>query len=425
MPGYARVNMSTGNVRKLALPPEMRLSGGRGLIARLLYSEMDPVVDPLGSKNVFILCNGLLAPCGGARAGRLSVGAKSPLSGVLRESGAPGAAGFALAELGLRAVVVEGRSAWPAPRFLVLARDKIQLVDASGCQGLGFDALCAALRREHGADIAVAGTGLAGERGYRCATVQVSDRLGRVSAACGGLGAVMASKGLRAVVLKNGRTPAADRRGFRSALDNCLRLAGAATGPEAASCVVELAAGLSIADRGAAAAIERGCADAGLDVEEVCAMAGLAMQAGLIAVGDASAVADLIGQMAAGTPLGQRMGEGAARFARVVRASAMHGAARAQSEAACRTRAALDCLGLSCAVPPAPDQATLFALLAGMLKGMYGGAWSAGDVLSLGDDALAREQAFNDWAGMPSHFAEPKEARKETRDEAVAAGGPL
>lgn len=398
MLGYVRVNMSTGNTCRLPLPPDMRLLGGRGLIARLLYSDMDPQADALGPQNVFILGNGLLAACTALDAGRLACGGKSPLSGTLRESGADGTGGRALAELGLRAVVVEGRSERPEPQILLLGRDKSRLIDASAYEGMGIHALNDALRREYGPDVAVIGAGPAAALGYRCATVEVCDRHGRQSAAGGGLGAVMAAKGLRAVVLAGGRA-ALDGR-WREIGQRCDEMTGRdCPGP---SPLVELMAGLGVEGRDTVAALEQRCADAGLDAGEVCAVAGVAMQAGLVPFGDASAVLDLAAQMAAGTPLGRRMGQGSARFAHGLRASALPGVFKEQSEATRRNRAALDCLGLPLPVRSDVSCAALFSLLTGPLAAVYGGAWTAADVAALGAETLNLEQAFNDWAGMPS-----------------------
>ena len=74
--------------------------GGRGLIARLLLEEIPPACEALGPYNKLIFAPGLLGGAGVTTAGRLSIGAKSPLTGGVKEANAGGSAGDTLGKMG-------------------------------------------------------------------------------------------------------------------------------------------------------------------------------------------------------------------------------------------------------------------------------------------------------------------------------------
>lgn len=214
-----RVDMSTGHLAASSLSPEQRLLGGRGLISALLLDEMPPDADAEGPLNRLILCNGLLAGTTAPCSGRLSVGGKSPLTGGIKEANAGGTAGLALARLGLRGIVLTGSR--PGTHLLVVGEDGARIEEAGSLAGMGTYTLCAQLQARFGKDASVLCIGPAGERGYLNASVQVTDRQGRPAraAARGGLGAVFAARGLKAVVLLPGKqkTVVADSARFKQA----------------------------------------------------------------------------------------------------------------------------------------------------------------------------------------------------------------
>ena len=100
-----RVNMNMLQVRWEPVPETYERLGGRALIAKLLLEEIPATCDALGSHNKLIFSPGLLGGAGVTTAGRLSVGAKSPLTGGTKEANAGGTAGDALGKLGIKAVV--------------------------------------------------------------------------------------------------------------------------------------------------------------------------------------------------------------------------------------------------------------------------------------------------------------------------------
>jgi aldehyde:ferredoxin oxidoreductase len=85
-----RVNMNQLQMQWEPILPIYEHLGGRALIVRLLLEEIPPTCDALGPHNKLILAPGLLAGGGVTTAGRLSIGAKSPLTGGVKESNVAG-----------------------------------------------------------------------------------------------------------------------------------------------------------------------------------------------------------------------------------------------------------------------------------------------------------------------------------------------
>lgn len=198
-----RVDMGSGGVTVSPLPEVYRELAGRGLTSRLLADEVPPHCFPLGRENRLVIAPGLLtgtvAPC----SGRTSIGAKSPLTGTIKESNVGGIAGQYLAGHGIRAIVVEGKPVEDGCWLLVVAADGVRLEPRSDLAGLGNYDTVTLLKGEFGEESAVISVGPAGERGAALATVAVCDTEGRPTrhAGRGGMGAVMASKGVKAMVI--------------------------------------------------------------------------------------------------------------------------------------------------------------------------------------------------------------------------------
>ena len=127
-----------------------------------------------------------------------------------------------LAALDIYAVVVEGKPSNDADWSLLMLDDSgAKLISASKYMGMNNYELALQLRKDFGKDIATISIGQAGERGYLNSTVQMSDPEGRPAraAARGGLGALMGSKGIKAVVISTKQkvdAPYQDKEGFRT-----------------------------------------------------------------------------------------------------------------------------------------------------------------------------------------------------------------
>jgi aldehyde:ferredoxin oxidoreductase len=217
-----RVDMNQLRMQWEPVLPIYEHLGGRALIARLLLEEIPPTCEALGAHNKLIFAPGLLAGCGVTTAGRLSIGAKSPLTGGVKESNAGGTAGDVLGKLDVKAVVIEGQAAKGAWYVLHIHSDSTELIPGDAWHGLGTYATCDQLQERFGADCTVVCIGQAGEALMSGAGIAVTGEAGQRSnhAARGGLGAVMGSKGLKAIVIDRpvGKAvPLADAELFRNA----------------------------------------------------------------------------------------------------------------------------------------------------------------------------------------------------------------
>ncbi len=199
-----RVDMKESKVRWEPVPEDYQRLGGRALIAKLLLNEIPPACDALGPHNKLIFTPGLLGGAIVATAGRLSVGGKSPLTGGIKESNSGGTAGDSLGKLRIKAVVVENQGEPKQHKVLVIDGDKAELVPADGLAKTGTYETTDRLRERYGAQATIICIGQAGEYLLTAAGISVTGDADQRSnqAARGGLGAVMGSKGLKAVVIQ-------------------------------------------------------------------------------------------------------------------------------------------------------------------------------------------------------------------------------
>jgi aldehyde:ferredoxin oxidoreductase len=217
-----RVNMAAGKTSWEPVPDVYSRLGGRGLTARILLEEVPPTCDALGPHNKLIFAPGLLGGAGVTTAGRLSIGAKSPLTGGVKEANAGGTAGDLIGRLDLKAIIIEGQPAALHLSVLLVRGNQAELVPAGDVRGLGTYATAELLRRRYGDDCAILSIGQAGEMLLTGAAIVCTGEGEQRSniAARGGLGAVMGSKGLKAVVLDKAGAKGvvhADPELFRSA----------------------------------------------------------------------------------------------------------------------------------------------------------------------------------------------------------------
>jgi aldehyde:ferredoxin oxidoreductase len=205
-----RVDMNKLTAQWEPVPAVYERLGGRALIVKILLEEVAPTCDALGTHNKLIFAPGLLGGVNVTTAGRLSVGGKSPLTGGVKEANAGGTAGDALGKLDIKAVVVEGQPAKDSLYILHIQGDSAELIPAEDVKALGTYATSDRLQEKFGVDSTVISIGQAGEWLMGGAGICVTGEGGQRSnyAARGGLGAVMGSKGLKAVVIDHplGRT---------------------------------------------------------------------------------------------------------------------------------------------------------------------------------------------------------------------------
>jgi aldehyde:ferredoxin oxidoreductase len=207
-----RVDMSDGSVGIEPYPDEWKLLGGRALSARILLEECDPKCDPLGEDNVLVFAPGVLAGTAAPTSGRLSVGAKSPLTNGIKEANVGGNPGQDLMKLGYRGIVVKGRPADPERRqALEVTADAVRLVDADAHRGKWNYALIEDLAKVYSRTASFISIGPAGEMRLKGASVACTDheqdRHPARHAGRGGLGAVMGSKGLKYISVDAEKRP--------------------------------------------------------------------------------------------------------------------------------------------------------------------------------------------------------------------------
>jgi aldehyde:ferredoxin oxidoreductase len=208
------INMRSRTLKLMPVPESWQQLGGRGLSAQILLDEIDPTCEPLGPKNILIFAPGLLVGHMLSSCDRISVGAKSPLTGGVKEANAGGRTGLQLSHLGIKALIIEDRPETPEWWILHLSSGGARFDPADDLAGKGVYETASILLERFGDNVAIALIGPGGEMKLRGAGIQNLDKDGVPSriAARGGLGAVMASKGLKAIVIdgSTGKKPPID-----------------------------------------------------------------------------------------------------------------------------------------------------------------------------------------------------------------------
>ncbi|MGC8856502.1 MAG: aldehyde ferredoxin oxidoreductase C-terminal domain-containing protein [Anaerolineae bacterium] len=217
-----RINARTKTLNREPLPAGWERLGGRGLIARVLLDEVPATCDPLGPENKLIFAPGLLVGHMLSSTDRISIGAKSPLTGGVKEANAGGRTGLHMATMGIKALIIEDAPAETGFWVLHLSREGARWEAAEGLIGLGVYESARRLVERYGEKVAISLIGPGGEMKLSAAGIQNldKDRVPSRIAARGGLGAVMASKGLKAIVFDNTggqKPPIADPEAFKVA----------------------------------------------------------------------------------------------------------------------------------------------------------------------------------------------------------------
>jgi aldehyde:ferredoxin oxidoreductase len=213
-----RVNLSREIIRSEEIDEEASsFIGGRGLGVALLSREVKPEVEPLKPDNKLIFTTGALTGSSIPFSARHNVTSISPLTSTIFSSNAGGNFGCELVRTGYRAVIVEGRASSPVYLYIGETEEDVELRDASHLWGLDtFDA-ARVLKQDCGVSFRnIALIGPAGERGVCFANImtQLHRAFGR-----GGLGAVMGSKNLKAIVAQGQHLiPAEQYRDIEAAL---------------------------------------------------------------------------------------------------------------------------------------------------------------------------------------------------------------
>jgi aldehyde:ferredoxin oxidoreductase len=193
-----RVNMSTLSTTIEPVPAAWAGLGGRGLTSTIVAAEVTPTCHPLGSGNKLVFAPGVLSGTAAANSGRLSAGAKSPLTGTIKESNAGGTAAQMLARLGVKALIIEGLPKEDRWYSLHVNKDGVSVQEETELIGKRNFAVIEALEARLGKKTGVLTIGPVGELKMTAANISVKDPDSKLrSHGRGGLGAVMGSKKIK------------------------------------------------------------------------------------------------------------------------------------------------------------------------------------------------------------------------------------
>jgi len=194
---FLRVNLS--KMKAVAKEYDAKIAknflGGRGFAAKILWNELKPGTDPLSPKNKLVFAAGPLTGFALPSSGKLVVAAKSPLTGSYGDGNIGTFAAVQMRKAGYDAIIVEGKSEKPV---VLLVQDRqIEFLDARDLWGLNSFETESNLRRIYGPSAGVLTIGQAGENLVKFANIVCQE--GRAGGRPG-IGAVMGSKNLKAVV---------------------------------------------------------------------------------------------------------------------------------------------------------------------------------------------------------------------------------
>ncbi|MEM0355413.1 MAG: aldehyde ferredoxin oxidoreductase family protein [Desulfurococcaceae archaeon] len=197
-----RVNLSKSKVSVEKIDPSILVNyiGGRGLAAYILWNELPPGVDPLSPYNKLVIAAGPLSGIPAPSSGKLVVASKSPLTLGYGDGNIGTMASVHIRKAGYDAIVIEGSSRKPV--YIYIEDEKVEIRDADHLWGLDAFKTEDKLIEEHGRNIGLLEIGPAGENLVRYATIL--SMKGR-SGGRPGIGAVMGSKYLKAIVIKGSK----------------------------------------------------------------------------------------------------------------------------------------------------------------------------------------------------------------------------
>jgi len=183
--------------------------GGRALTSKMVLDEIPATCHPLGKNNKLIFAPGIMSGSPAADSGRLSAGAKSPLTGGIKESNAGGLVSQKLARLGITGLILEDKPDTDDYSMIVINNDGVEILPAGDLVKAGNYEVMEKLWAKYGKNTGILSIGQAGEQCLKGASIQQADMSGRPGRAHGrgGLGAVMGSKKIKAIVIDDKGAP--------------------------------------------------------------------------------------------------------------------------------------------------------------------------------------------------------------------------
>jgi aldehyde:ferredoxin oxidoreductase len=209
-----RVNLSKSKATTQKYDSELALNflGGRGFAAKILWDELKPGIDPFSPENKLIFATGPLTGFALPSSGKIVVAAKSPSTNGYGDGNVGSHAAVNLRKAGYDALVLEGKT--EKPSYVLVEDDKVEILDARDLWGRGTFEAEKKLAEKHGREAGILSIGQAGENLVKYATVESQE--GRAGGRAG-MGAVMGSKKIKAVVLLGNKDiPVADPKELRA-----------------------------------------------------------------------------------------------------------------------------------------------------------------------------------------------------------------
>ncbi len=212
-----RVDLTAMSLKKEALDPELakKFIGGRGLGSKIIYDEVDATIDPLSPQNKLIFAAGPLNGTFAPSASHYNVVTKGPLTGTIAASSSGGMFGPMLKFAGYDMIIVEGMARKPV--YLWIKDAEVEIRSAEDLWGKNTVETTEELRNATDEEASVACIGPGGER-----LVFFANIMNESNRAAGrtGVGAVMGSKHLKAVVVRGtGAVRVSDNDAFRAAME--------------------------------------------------------------------------------------------------------------------------------------------------------------------------------------------------------------
>ena len=216
-----RVNLTDKTIKKetLNLDDALKFIGGRGLGTKIFMDEVDPKIDPLNIDNKIIYTTGPLTGTSTPTGGRFMVITKSPLTGTIACSNSGGYWGAELKFAGYDAIILEGKAEKPV--YINIADDTVEIKDAAFIWGKVVGETTTILEEIHGKKARVSTIGPAGENLSKMSGIM--NERGR-AAGRSGVGAVMGSKNLKAIVVRGtSKVNVKDPAKLKEVFSRCLK----------------------------------------------------------------------------------------------------------------------------------------------------------------------------------------------------------
>jgi aldehyde:ferredoxin oxidoreductase len=210
---YLRINLSSKQIKKEEYDLEFahKWVGGRGFAIKILWDELKPGIDPLGPENKLIIALGTLSGLTAPTSAKAVVAAKSPLTGGYGDGNIGSKAAMQLRKAGYDYLIIEGKA--EKPTLLNIEDDKIELLSADEVWGKGVYETLEILYKRYSKRVGILTIGQAGENKVLYAVIRAME--GRAGGRPG-MGAVMGSKNLKAIIVKGTKDiPLADSDGLK------------------------------------------------------------------------------------------------------------------------------------------------------------------------------------------------------------------